>query len=1028
MRLDTEDPSRHAPSNRLPPTPVASYFRWAIHFENAMRHFVLSIAASLVLTTAAGLAAMQSTPPGQSADDIVKSDPDAAAQLEARLLGPAFQVTLDGARAGEGYLSADGRWMTFQSERTPGNPFFQIYLMNLDNGLVERISPGHGKTTCSWIHPDMNRILFASTHEDPDALAKQKSLIEQRAAGNAPKYAWDYDEHFEIYAYDRAHKSYQNLTNAVGYDAEGSYSPDGQWIAFSSNRRAYDGSMTAEEKEKSAVDPAFMADLYLMKSDGSDVRRLTDAPGYDGGPFFSPDGKQICWRHFSTPEMAEIMVMNADGSNPRQLTRLNALSWAPFFHPSGKYLVFGTNKHGFDNFELYLVSAQGGEPVRVTYTAGFDSLPAFSPGGDRLYWTSTRGNKGGQIFTARWDHSAALRALGLDDASDIARHVAYLCRPELEGRLTGSEGEKKAADYVASTMDQIGLKPAAPNGTWFHEFTFLAGAKLGSNNRLTSEQSGSAEDFSIDQSWRPLSFSKSGAIESAPVVFAGYGIVAPKSDRFPAHDAFAQLDVKDKWVLAFRFVPENITPELRQHLASSSSLRDKARAARDLGAKGLLVVSGPTSRVRDQLVPLQRDSALSGTSIAVISVSDDVARKWLKAADKDLNELQTKLDSGEPLTGFVIPDLKVSADIDVQQVTDTSRNVLGRLQVGPQPSEQVIVVGAHVDHLGRGTSSSLARENEKGEIHFGADDNASGVGTMLEVAEELVEQVRQNPAGWRRDIVFAAWSGEELGLHGSRALVADLQSMIGSHASASSSATSTSVKADPNNPHAEPPKPSIYPHIAAYLNMDMVGRFDKVLILQGIGSSPDWTAEIERLHIAANLPITLQSDTNLPTDATSFYQAGVPILAAFTGTHGDYHSPRDTPDKLNYERAAQIADFMGKMAEFWSKSETVPGYIEHKVEAAPAQARMGTRAYLGAPPDYAAEVVGAQVSVTPGSPADKAGMKANDVIVELAGRKIENVQDFAAAISALKIGEKAKIVVLRAGQRLELEVVPGSRQ
>jgi hypothetical protein len=957
-------------------------------------------------------------------DDIVKSDPVAAAKLEARLLGPGFQVTLDGPRAGEGYLSSDGNWLVFQSERAADNPYFQIYLMNLLTGEVERISPGHGKTTCAWIHPDQNRVLFASTHEDPDALKKQKELLEQRASGNAPRYAWDYDEHFELYAFDRQSKQYANLTNAPGYDAEGSYSPDGQWIAFSSNRRIFNGGLSDEDsaKLKKDGDLAYFADIYLMKADGTELKQLTDERGYDGGPFFSPDGKRICWRHFMSTDTAEIMTMNVDGTDKRQLTRINALSWAPYYHPSGAYLIFGTNRHGFDNFELYLVSVEGGEPVRVTYTAGFDSLPVFTPAGDRLYWTTTRaGDKGGQIFTATWDHDAALKVLGLDDASDIARHVAFLCRPELEGRLTGSDGERKATEYVATVMDQLGMKPAGREGTWFHEFEFLAGAKLGPSNRLAFAIGEQAQSLDVEKDWRPVSFSKSGPIEPSPLVFAGYGIAAPKSDRFEAYNSFDKIEVKDKWVLVFRFMPEGISPEQRQHFALAAGLRDKARAVRDLGGKGLIVVSGPTSRVREQLVPLERDSALAGTSVHVISVSDEVARTWLKQAGKDLNELQTLLDSGKPLAGFDLPNVKLGGQIDVQQVIQTGRNVVGRLQVGPTPSEQVVMVGAHVDHLGKGTSTSLAREDEKGAIHFGADDNASGVATMLEVAESIGEYLHHHPGKLRRDLVFAAWSGEELGLHGSHAYVADLASRSNKPPAVPNAGTNGQT------PTAAPA--SIYPRVAAYLNMDMVGRFDKALILQGIGSSQAWTGLIERLHVAVCLPLTLQKDTFLPTDATSFYQAGVPIVSAFTGTHLDYHTPRDTPDKLNYDGAAQIADFMQQLAQTLSSDAAPPPFVETKQAAPVRPARTGARVFIGGMPEYASEVAGAEIaSVIPGSPAEKAGLQGKDVIVEVAGKKIENVQDYSAALQALKVNEKVKFVVLRDGERLELEVVPGSRE
>jgi Tol biopolymer transport system component len=984
----------------------------------------------------------------RQADDIVKTDPAAASKLEARLLGPAFRVTLEGHRAGEGYFSPDGRFLIFQSEQVEGNPFFQIFILDLHEGTTQPISPGIGKTTCAWIHPDGNRVLFASTHDDPDAVAKQKAELQKRAEGKQERYSWDYDDHFEIYSVARSELGkdprYENLTDSPGYDAEGSYSPDGSLIAFASNRTAFDGSMTDEQAKIFEVDKSFMMDIYLMNADGTDVRRLTDVPGYDGGPFFSPDGKRICWRRFSENGLtAEIMTMNLDGTDQRQLTRLHAASWAPFYHPSGKYLIFTTNRHGFSNFELYLVSADGGEPVRVTYTDGFDGLPVFTPDGNQLYWTrqiaqiGPSGRYPAQIFRADWNHAAALAALGLDTEAtapavdgpgaandnaeqssaefskdDVARHVAYLCRPELEGRMTGSAGEKLATEYVAAYFDHLGLKPAGDDGTYFQEFAFPAGAALGPDNRLSWRSGEVSTELTIDRDWRPLSFSGSGDFQADAIVFAGYGISA-RSDAGGTYDSFDGLDVQDKWVLVFRYLPENITPERRQFLVAFASVRDKARKARDLGAKGLIVVSGPTSQVREQLVPLQRDAALSGTSIAVISITDEVARKWFQAAGKNLNETQTLLDTGELHPGFQL-SIPVRAAVDVEQVMQTGRNAVGRLQVGPSPSQQTIVVGAHIDHLGRGTASSLARDDEKGEIHFGADDNASGVAAMLEIAEYIASFSDEQRQSLKRDIVFAAWSGEELNLQGSKHFVAGLQSSTGDASKGSGGDSST--------------PDSIYPRVSAYVNMDMVGRFHQSLAVQGLGSSDYWRKEIQRLALLVNLPVTPLDDTNLPTDATSFYLAGVPIAAAFTGAHQDYHTPRDTPDKLDYDRAAQIARFMGLLAQNLSAADEPPRYVRQQVAAAPPPARAGARAYVGSIPDYASDVRGVLITGTgAGSPAEKGGMKADDVIVEVAGQAIENIQDYAKALGGLKVGQAVRFVVMRAGERIELTITPASR-
>ena len=359
------------------------------------------------------------------------------------------QLTFEGRRAGEGYFSLDGSLMVFQSERDPENPFYQIYLMDLETGDVSRISPGFGKTTCAWIHPSNDRVMFASTHGDPDSLLHQKKELDFRASGKERRYSWDYDRQFELYEVDRESGNFRQLTDADGYDAEGSWSPDGKLIAFASNRRAYTENLPAGQREAFKVDPAVMCDIYIMNSDGSGVKRLTETLGYDGGPFFSPDGQRICWRRFAeNGATAEIMTMNIDGTDKRQLTNLGAMSWAPMFHPSGEYLIFATNLHGFANFELYLVDAAGThEPVRVTETEGFDGLPSFTPDGKQLSWTSNRTNKQSQIFIADWDHEAARTALQIsgDATQDITEAIAAANESVRSSREAFSPGRHDAA-------------------------------------------------------------------------------------------------------------------------------------------------------------------------------------------------------------------------------------------------------------------------------------------------------------------------------------------------------------------------------------------------------------------------------------------------------------------------------------------------------------------------------------------------------------------------------------------------------
>ena len=338
-----------------------------------------------------------------------------AAEEQSYLQAPA-QITTVGRRAGEGYFSADGQTIVFQSEAEEGNPFYQIYTHNLRTGETTRVSPGHGKTTCAWIHPTGDKVLFASTHLDPKTPEKTQHELAVRAEGKARRYQWDYDEHFDIFEATPDGTSLKNLTNALGYDAEGSYSPDGQWIAFASNREVYARRRSAAEDAQLARDPSYFMDLYLMRADGSGLKRLTTAPGYDGGPFFSADGKRLVWRRFARDgRSAEIYTMNVDGSKQKQLTHMGALSWAPYFHPSGDYVIFSSNPAGHHNFELFVVDSAGKQkPVQVTWTMGFDGLPVFAPDGGKLLWTSGRtADKSSQLVLAEWSDAQARAALRL---------------------------------------------------------------------------------------------------------------------------------------------------------------------------------------------------------------------------------------------------------------------------------------------------------------------------------------------------------------------------------------------------------------------------------------------------------------------------------------------------------------------------------------------------------------------------------------------------------------------------------------
>ena len=1081
--------------------------------------FALLRSACLLWALAAAAAPYQAIAQDK---DITEADPEAAKTAESHWIDNTRQVTFGGLRAGEGYFSRDGQEMVFQSERDPANPFYQIFLMDMASGDISRVSPGNGKTTCAWIHPQGGRVLFASTHGDPASPELQKKELDFRASGQQRRYAWDYDPQFELYEYDRPTKKYRRLTDALGYDAEASYSPDGKTVLFASNRAAFGRELSDREKTLFEIDPASMIDIYKMNADGTNVVRLTDTLGYDGGPFFAPDGKSFCWRRFSEDgATAEVFTMSIDGGEPKRLTSLGAMSWAPYFHPSGEYLIFTTNRHGFANFELYVVRADGqGEPVRVTHTGGFDGLPVFLPDGKQISWTSTRTAGGkSQIFMGRWNHEHARKALGLDgtsptpdpataedrqaataaasattpefSAADIGRHVDYLTRRELGGRLTGTEGEIRATSYVAAYLESLGFEPAGVDGTFFQTFEFPAGAVLGEGNRLAIND----RELGIEKEWRPLSFSGDGDFEPAPVVFAGYGLVAPEGEKIPAYDSYTHLDVKDKWVVVFRDMPQDIKPEIRQHWARYSSPRRKATVARDLGARGILFVSGPTSGHTTELIRFDRDASQAGVSMAVISIDNATAAEILAAADKKLADEQKALDHGEPAMGYAIDGVKFAASVRIERKTGTGRNVLARLRTAPAPvadtvsnaaesaiaktgtvtdakpadenaadgkpadenaadenaadenaadekpadekpaGRPMVIIGAHIDHLGvGGGASSLARDEERDEVHVGADDNASGVAAMLEIAQYLAREQKLGRLDSKRDVLIAAWSGEELGLFGSQAftksffdLFPDAPRTPNPFGDVKNDPQAAAIAAAHGMTMDEEPLTAA---VTGYLNLDMVGRLRDKLVIQGVGSSPTWAEEVQRRNVPVGLELQLdKTATRLPTDAAAFVPREVPILAAFTGAHEDYHTPRDTPDKLNYEGAAKIANLFGLIARGLVTTDEPPVF-ELSEEAQRDEApRANLTAYLGTIPDYVpGEVKGMKLSGVAGEgPAAKAGIRGGDVITELAGRKIENVYDYTFAIESLKIGQPVKVVLMREGKKIEVEVTPKAR-
>ena len=608
----------------------------------------------------------------------------------------------------------------------------------------------------------------------------------------------------------------------------------------------------------------------------------------------------------------------------------------------------------------------------------------------RIFWSA--------IFAC----SAVFSVLVGAQTSKTRAHVETLASPRLEGRLAGSNGEKLASDYLVAELKKIGATSLPGQKDFLLPFEFTAGTKDGGSTiSLASAKNGvvggvvfgSVGSAGAGAPVRALSFSDNGDVEGA-LVFAGYGIVVPESQGF-AYDSYATLDVKDKVVVVLRYFPEEAEPKTKGILSRYADLRYKAMAARQHGAKAMIVVTGPNSPNAGELAPMTFDTAIAGSGIVAVSVTGDVASKMF--ADKPLAAAQKALDDANPhAAGFALPGVTVKVHAEVVREKRTGHNVVAYLPATTPVTATAkpwVAIGAHFDHLGHGEAgNTLAGKDDAGKTHFGADDNASGSAAVLAIAATLARQPR------KRHVLVGLWSGEELGLIGS-------------------SAFSTT-----------PPVP--LDAIAAYLNFDMVGRMqDNKLTVQAAGSSPAWARIIEQANVVAGFDLAVQDDPYQPTDVATFNAAGIPSLSFFTGTHADYHKPSDTADKIDYEDLDRVVDFAAAIARRLEDTAEAPAFAKVDQQLQQGAGRAGVRLFTGTIPDYSTEVKGLLLGgVVGGGPAELAGLKKGDVIVEIAGQTIANIYDYTYALDILKIGQPAKVVYLRDGKKLETTLTPAARK
>jgi len=578
---------------------------------------------------------------------------------------------------------------------------------------------------------------------------------------------------------------------------------------------------------------------------------------------------------------------------------------------------------------------------------------------------------------------AAPPAISTADPHRYLDDIKALTTPAMEGRGAGSKGLTRAAHLIEKRFKSLGLEPAGTN-SYFQPFTVITGARLKGKNDfavLTGEQK---RELKPKQDFVPFSFSASGSARG-PLVFVGYGISA---DEFH-YDDYAGIDVKDKIVVVLRYEPPSFGVKGGNHgMTQHSQLVTKAINARNHGAKALVLVNGKLGDGEEDL--LTRFGSVSGpenAGIVFLQVKNAVAEGWLKEAGKSLAELQEQINASSKPASFALPENQTAAlSVSIETTRATVNNVLAYL---PGKTDEYVIIGAHYDHLGRGNFDSLA-PSQIGQIHPGADDNASGTAGVLELARLLAPQKGQ----LRRGILFASFAGEELGLLGSAAWVKD-----------------------PTRPLEK---------AVAMLNMDMIGRIkDQKVYIGGVGTGSTLKAVVDEAQANSGFKIEYSPGGYSSSDHTSFVAKKIPVLFFFSGLHSDYHKPSDTWEKIDPESAARLLGVVGKTGEELADADERPSFI------VVAEDQPGGRSgggggygpYFGSIPDFGQVETGVRFSdVKPGSPAAKAGLKAGDILVQFGDKPIKNLYDFTDALRRSKVGDVIEVKVLRDGQPVAASV------
>ncbi|MCS7044499.1 MAG: M28 family peptidase [Bryobacteraceae bacterium] len=587
--------------------------------------------------------------------------------------------------------------------------------------------------------------------------------------------------------------------------------------------------------------------------------------------------------------------------------------------------------------------------------------------------------------------AAALRP-GAISPESYRESVRFLASEKMRGRLTGTPELDRAARWIASEFRRLGLKPVPGQRDYFQRFEVTVGARMGKDNRLTEAEGGAKpRSLAFGQDFQPMNFSASGRA-AGEVVFAGYGITAPEY----GYDDYAGIDVKGRLVLLLRHEPQEFdekSPFAGRAFTSHAQVQNKAVNAKFHGAAAVLFVNDLPNHSGDE-DRLDRFSARVGPTAAgipFVQVRAAVAERWLRMAGISLKQWIEETDRTLKPKPVAIPGLRVELAAEVVRQQRFTPNVAAYL---PGETDEYVILGAHFDHLGLGEQSSLAPDLAGKAIHHGADDNASGTAGLLELAAYFAGRPKQ-----KRGILFLAFSGEELGLLGSNYYV--------------------------NHPLLPLEK------AVAMINMDMIGRIqDNRVYIGGSGTGDSLKRILEEAMAGSPLQFDFSDQGGYgSSDHFSFVNRGVPVLFFFSGLHADYHKPSDTWEKINAIAAAQMLEVVARAAEKLANDDKRPQYVKVQMPQQPAMASSsGSGAWFGSVPDMGESKDGFRLSdVMKGSPAEEAGLKGGDVIIEFDGKPITNLYDFTYVLRTKKPGDTVTVKYRRGGEVRETQATLRSR-